>query len=220
MTQFAEVLGAGLNALLPPGIISGGEVTAGVGLTVVLADDTRIWVAGVVFRLNGAVTINDIDDDATTLLWATIKRTPANPAMVHELDAYDLIIAPSATRPERAYFPLAEVTAVAGAVTDVVEPSGKYQFKRTIEVITTLDLWDHDSVAVDHSADFIRQMVGHTQVTAIDQDNVEAYIDPNSLTPEGFIIDIESVGEPTSDDYLTATDLRLTVDCYGHFLDM
>ncbi len=218
--QLAEVVGAGLNGVMPPGILTKGEVIAGTGLSVVLEDDTRIWVAGALFRLSAALTISDIANDDTTLLWGTIKRTQAVKTNRFALDSYAFVVVANPTKPGTNYFPLAEVDAAAGVIDEIREPSGKYAFKRTFEVIETMALSSAGSFDVDHSTDFLRFMVGHTAMVYVDQDNVTVVIDPHSVTPTGFTVNWTTTGAPGVNEHGTNTEVRLLFDCYGHCFDV
>jgi hypothetical protein len=219
-TQAVEVMGAGLNALMPPGVLTGGEITAGSGLQVILADDTRIWVAGLIFRLNGALEINDLADDDTNYLWATILRTSAPKTNRFALDQYALSVVVDDVKPGTNYFPLAEVVTDTGAIDTISEPSGKYASKRTVEKIMTMALSSSGSGSVDHSADFLRFMVGHTAMVYVDQDNVTVEIDPHSVTSEGFDFNWTTTGAPGTNEHGTNTEVRMLFDCYGHVFDL
>lgn len=224
--QLREVLGAGLHYSVGQGVLTEGTLEQGGVLSVTIPAGEVFYSGGVIFRLLEDAVFNDVEDDADTILWVSVVRTPASlsffpPTGTADPDTYELEVEAAATAPSLTHIPYAVITAASGAITEwELKVGRKYIGKRYVEVYTELALSASAELEVDHSAAFRRFEVGHTRVYSLDQDGVTATIMPNSISETGFTIALESSGDsPSTDLYGTETELRILVECWGRFYD-
>lgn len=136
--RLRQVLGGGLETVLPPGVLRGGAVVATSGLGVKLAASvgapTDFWTPGGVWRQDADVNFNGCADNATNTVWWVLARTPRDQGTQGTPDTYALTLyatqddTPPAGQPQpaAAWRRLASVVTLAGAVTTITDPPGKW----------------------------------------------------------------------------------------------
>lgn len=224
-TQFREILGTGLHATIGQGCLTAGQVNVTGVLSVTIPAGERFFFAGVVFKLTEDTVFNGVEPTGDTTLWVSLLRTPApitiDPASSAILDNFSLEVeGTTGAAPSETHIPMAVITAAGGAITGInLNVGRKYLAKRFVEALPVLAIFASATIGVDHSSQFRRFDVGHTRVAYIDQDNVTALVDPNTVTETGFSLNLESTGAPTTNDYGSDTELRIVIECWGRFTD-
>lgn len=110
--QRGDELDAGLNARLPPGILSGGGITVSAALEIELAAETVVWTAGL--RFNTGVDPLPLTvagaPSGEVYVWGLLTRTAANQNERTELDTYAFVLSylpDDPTPPSEYHVPLA-----------------------------------------------------------------------------------------------------------------
>lgn len=136
LNQIPAVLGNGFDAALGKGFLAGGLLISNGALSVKLAAGTTFFFGGVVHDLDADLIANTLIDNAANTVWATLKRTAADPALRSNKDAWAPALKATSTgaapttdadAPAASWWAVATVTVTSGvAGTFDNAPPGKY----------------------------------------------------------------------------------------------
>jgi hypothetical protein len=126
-----DTLEAAFDAILPPGVVSGGTVTATTGYGVEVASGSVFWSSGVLVTLASAQAYAAATNPSTTIyLWGKLTRTAGTQTDPTADDTHALTLThnTTGTSPGAEYFPVATWATDGSGVTGSINnnPAGKF----------------------------------------------------------------------------------------------